>query len=186
VRGYLIRLGQALDFDGEAWWQRIKSERNMKSSGTTDSLPANRYLKKSPTQLIVIGVVALVVLIYLAFQLPRIIGKPSVAITDPAQNPFTASVSPITIQGTTRNADSLFVNGESVPLNPDGTWQKDVLLSNGPNEITVSARKFLGRSTDMTEEVVYEAPAASQPAPTSTNARGNTPSSTSPTASSTR
>jgi cytoskeletal protein RodZ len=36
-RGYLMRLGKVLDFDGEAWWNRLKT--GAKNSGQEDSLP---------------------------------------------------------------------------------------------------------------------------------------------------
>jgi cytoskeletal protein RodZ len=180
VRGYLIRLGEALDFDGEAWWQKVKTESRLKSSGPVDMLPKNRFLRKAPTKLITLGVIALIVVIYFAVQLPKILGKPSLAITNPPASPFTATANLFTLQGTARNADTLSVNGENVPLAPDGSWQKDVLLSNGPNEITVTAQKFLGRSTQVTEEIIYEAPtAANLPAAPNTSRLSPPASSTS-------
>jgi len=159
VRGYLLRLGQALDFDGEAWWQKIKSERQIKNSGVTDSLPINRFIKKAPVGWLLGGAVVLILVIYLAFEFPKIIGRPSLTLVNPSQNPFTTEINPITLQGSTENANGVSVNGETVPLNPDGTWQKDVLLSSGPNQIVITAQKFLGRTTSLTEEIIYNAPA---------------------------
>ena len=158
VRGYLVRLGEVLEFDGEAWWQRIKSERPMRNSGSTDSLPENRFLKKSPTRLIIACGIALIVVIYFAFQFSRIFGRPTVAVTNPTDNPSTAMENPITIQGTAKNTDILSVDGENVIVAPDGTWQKDILLSDGSNEITITAKKFLGGTVNLTEDVIYQAP----------------------------
>jgi transcriptional regulator with XRE-family HTH domain len=172
VRGYLGRLGQVLDFDGEAWWQRIKNERPIKNSGPTDAMPENRFLRKAPTKYLVSGIIVLIVIVFFAIQLPRILGKPALTILSPAQNPYTTSTSPFALQGSTKGADTLTVvvggGSENVPLNPDGSWQKDVLLSIGPNPITVIAKKFLGRSTENTLEIIYEAPAV-----TSTPANSN-------------
>ena len=33
-RGYLIRIGEVLSFDGEAWWGKIKKEEEIKKSGS--------------------------------------------------------------------------------------------------------------------------------------------------------
>jgi hypothetical protein len=68
-------------------------------------------------------------------------------------------VNPITLRGTAKNADTLSVNGDSIPLSPDGTWQKDVLLSNGPNTFAITAKKFLGGATQISEEIFYQAQA---------------------------
>jgi cytoskeletal protein RodZ len=173
VRGYLLRLGQALDFDGETWWQRVKTEGHVKNSGPTDALPSNRFLKKQPTKLIFGSIIVAIIAIYFIVQFPKILGKPTLTLTDPADNPATALVNPITLHGTVKNADTVSVNGDDVPLSPDGTWQKDVLLSSGSNTFDITAKKFLGGTTEINEEIFYQAPPA-QPSTT-------TPSSTAPT-----
>src|SRR5580658_10539475 len=48
VHGYLVRLGKALDFDGEEWWNRVKNEGLVRNSGPADSLPENRFARESP------------------------------------------------------------------------------------------------------------------------------------------
>src|ERR1700690_1518674 len=47
-RGYLMRIGKVLDFDGEVWWERLRADGLIKNSGELDSLPKNRFLKQSP------------------------------------------------------------------------------------------------------------------------------------------
>lgn len=160
VRGYLIKLGEVLDFDGDDWWQRIKSERRIKNSGATDSLPENRFLKNPPTKLIAVCVVLAIIVIYFVVQSSKIFGRPSLTITNPGGNPSTAMENPITVAGTAKNTDMLSIDGENVSVAPDGTWQKDVLLSDGPNEITITAKKFLGGTANVTEEIIYQAPVA--------------------------
>jgi cytoskeletal protein RodZ len=159
VRGYLLRLGLTLDFDGEAWWQSVKAEGRVKNSGPADALPENRFIKKHPTKIITLAAIILIVLIYFAVQFPKIFGKPTLLLTSPSENPATALVNPITLRGTAKNADTLSVNGDSIPLSPDGTWQKDVLLSNGPNTFAITAKKFLGGATQISEEIFYQAQA---------------------------
>ena len=156
VRGYLIKLGEVLEFDGEGWWQRIRTERRIKNSGAADALPENRFLKNPPTKMIIGCVIAAIVIIYFIVQFPKIFGRPSIVIINPAENPSTATENPITIQGDVKNTDILSVDGENVVVASDGTWQKDVLLSDGPNQITVTAKKFLGGTVSVNEEIVYQ------------------------------
>jgi cytoskeletal protein RodZ len=158
VRGYMVRLGKALDFDGEAWWEKIKREGFSKKSGPEDALPKNRFIKQSRDRFIGVGVVILIIIIYLGFQIPVIFSKPSITVTFPSQNPFTTSSSTLTIQGTVSNANSLSLNGDTITINPDGSWQKTVLLQsqNGLNNFKITASKLLGGETDLTEQIFYQ------------------------------
>jgi cytoskeletal protein RodZ len=177
LHGYILRLGKALDFDGDAWWEKIKKEGLVKDSGPTDALPSNRFLKKSPTKFIWIGVVIVLILLYLAFQLPIIFSKPKITITFPDQNPYTTSSSTLTIEGTTSGANSLALNGDVITIAPDGSWQKTVLLQNGPNSFDITANKLLGGGADVTEQIFYQGGTVPT-APTSTSISSSTASST--------
>jgi hypothetical protein len=88
-------------------------------------------------------------------QAPRIIGKPTLDITYPGQSPFTTGSSTFTIEGTVANADSLTLNGDPITIAPDGTWQKTVLLQGGKNDFQITGKKFLGRETNIVEEIFY-------------------------------
>jgi cytoskeletal protein RodZ len=156
-RGYLIRLGKELDFNGEEWWMRLKNEGVIQNSGELDTLPRNRFIKKAPPKYLWAIGVAVIVLIYLAFQLPRILGKPSLSVTFPVQSPYTTTSSTLTISGTVSNADSLYLNNnQQIPIAADGSWSENVLLGAGANPFEITAKKFLGGSTQITEQIIYQ------------------------------
>ena len=163
--GYLVRLGDVLDFDGEEWWLRLKKEGVVRNSGQFDTLPSNRFLKKAPPRYLWAIGIALVILIYLAFQAPRIFGKPSLQISFPSANPYTTSSSTLTLNGMVGNADSLTLNGAVITIAKDGTWEQGVLLQNGLNTFDIIAKKFLGGSTEITEQILYQ---GTDTSPTST------------------
>lgn len=154
-RGYLLRLGKMLDFDGEEWWTILKKEGAIKNSGETDSMPKNRFIKKAPPKILWAVGAVVIVLIYLGFQAPRIFGKPSLVLSFPSSNPFTTSSSILTITGTVQNAETLTLNGDAVTISADGSWQKGVLLQSGLNTFQIAAKKFLGGETDVVEQIVY-------------------------------
>ncbi len=174
--GYLAHLGNALDFDGEAWWIKLKKEGVIKNSGELDTLPRNRFIKQSPPKYLWAIGVAAIVLIYLAFQLPRILGKPSLTVMFPDQNPYTTSSSTFVLEGTVANADSLYLVGDNqeasdsqeIAVASDGSWQEPVLLGNGLNSFKIAAKKFLGGETDVIEQIIN----------TNTNATGSADNST--------
>jgi transcriptional regulator with XRE-family HTH domain len=180
-RGYLISLGKALDFDGSAWWIRLKS--GAKNSGELDMLPRNRFIKTAPPKYLWAIIVGVIILFYLIFQFTRIVGVPSLAVTFPPDSPYTTTDNTLTLAGSSHNADSISLNGDPITINPDGSWQKGVLLQDGLNTFQVTAKKFLGGTTDVTEQIWYEGAtvpgAAATATPTGTSSSPTTPLATS-------
>ena len=183
-RGYLIRLGEVLNFDGETWWMKIKREEGVGRSGPADALPKNRFIRESPMKIIVIWSVTLIALIAIIFSLPHILGKPSITITSPQGSPYTTASTSIIIQGTAKNADSLYVEGDEATIASDGSWQKNVLLQSGMNTFDISAKKLLGGTTNIMEQIFYNAPATPSGVTVSsstTSTPTSTPTTTKPT-----
>jgi transcriptional regulator with XRE-family HTH domain len=182
--GYLLHLGAVLDFDGEEWWTKLKNEGVIKNSGELDTLPRNRFIKQSPPKYLWAIGAGVIVLIYLAFKAPRIFGTPTITVTFPDANPYVTASSTVTLAGTVSGANSLYLVGangeeEQIIVAADGTWTKSVLLGVGPNPFEISAKKFLGGQTNVTEQIFYQPPGGT--APTSTASSTLNSSSTSST-----
>ncbi len=162
-RGYLIRLGKVLDFDGEEWWTRIKRSGAPKNSGPTDALPQNRFMKRGTPKVVwLTGIAATLLIIYLVFEFSRIVGRPTLTVTTPPETPYSTTSNTLMLTGVVRGADTLYLsNGtasssEEIMIAVDGTWAKSVLLQNGPNTFVITAKKFLGSETTLTEEIIYQ------------------------------
>jgi cytoskeletal protein RodZ len=193
--GYMLHLGAVLDFDGEEWWAKLKKEGVIKNSGELDTLPRNRFIKQSPPKYLWWILAGIIVLIYLAFQAPRIFGKPTLVVSVPNTNPYVTASSSITFSGTVTGADSLSLVGADGDLEPiivaaDGSWQKIISLGTGstPFEVSfqISAKKFLGGETSVTEQIVYQPTGSSTTTSTAGSTSSATPSaSTTPTTTST-
>jgi transcriptional regulator with XRE-family HTH domain len=184
VRGYLTHLGEVLGFDGDEWWTRLKKDGAIKNSGELDTLPRNRFIKQTPPKYIWWTLVGVVVLIYLAFQAPRIFGTPTLTVISPDTDPYVTSSSTFTLAGTVAGANSLYLVGangetEQIIIAADGSWQKNVLLGDGPNPFEITAKKFLGRATTVTEQVFYQPQGGVVPTSTATSTASSTPSPTS-------
>ncbi|HTY39999.1 MAG TPA: helix-turn-helix domain-containing protein [Candidatus Paceibacterota bacterium] len=176
LRGYLTTLGRILDFDAGFWWDHFKTNNLMPSSGRTDQLPKNRFAPRRAGPAIAIGCAALAVLLYFLFRFPQIFGQPLLRIEAPAAATSRVAESSITVRGRIESGDEVAVNGESVPVASDGTWQKEFFLQPGLNTIEVVGKKFLGRETRMVRQVIYEPPVpAPLQAATSTPAPAPTP-----------
>lgn len=183
--GYMLHLGDVLGFDGEEWWLKLKTDGVIKNSGELDTLPRNRFIKQAPPKYLWWTLAGVVVLIYLAFQAPRIFGTPTITVTFPDANPYVTGSSTVTLTGSVSGANSLYLVGangeqEQIIVAPDGTWQKSVLLGVGPNPFEISAKKFLGGTANVTEQIFYQPAggAAATSTPTSTPSVTGTPATT--------
>ncbi|MDR3581936.1 MAG: helix-turn-helix domain-containing protein [Candidatus Pacebacteria bacterium] len=194
-RGYLLRLGQELNFDGEEWWRQLKKSGLVKNSGSADTLPRNRFLRQSPPKYLWAIGVAVLLVIYFAFQAPHIFGRPTLTVSFPDSNPYTTASSTLILSGTVTNADALYLNDtQEITVAAGGAWEETVLLGAGPNPFKVTAKKFLGGEASITENILYNpvggaalpTSTVQPPSSTPTGTASSTPTSTSPVSTGTR
>lgn len=162
LHGYLVKLGDVLDFDAEEWWTRIKTEAGLHRSGEEDTLPKNRFVRKISFSPWLVGG-TLVVLVFFVLRFPYIIGTPELVIAFPNEETTKVYESNTRIVGTAQNTDALYVNGERISLRANGAWDKELLLQPGLNTIEIRAKKFLGRETRVLRQFLYEPASTSIP-----------------------
>ncbi len=156
LHGYLTKLGEVLDFDGEKWWHILKSDPELFSSGSFDKLPQNRFAKKTQTKKIWIGLAILIVLFYFGLRLPKIIGQPELTILFPSEEATNFTTEEIILNGSLKNGDKILVNKDEVPIDENGFWQKNITLEPGLNTIEITGKKFLGREIKVLRQIIYE------------------------------
>ncbi|MBM3256947.1 MAG: hypothetical protein FJY98_01290 [Candidatus Liptonbacteria bacterium] len=157
VHGYLHKLGNVLDFDGEAWWNELKSEGAVKTSGSTDALPKNRF-KESPATPYWIGGIALILIVYLVARFAAIFGTPLLLVEYPPREITPSETPEIVVHGSLRYGDKVLVNQEETPVGKDGEWEKRVVLHEGLNTIEIEGRRFLGGTSKVVRQILYTAP----------------------------
>ena len=160
IRGYLKKISEILEFDPEEWWYILRTQNSIPSSGHEDELPKNRFLKKPPTKKIILAVIALIILSYFGFRFSKIFGRPEITITYPqGEGPLVSTSPEITLKGTLKNGDKILIGNEEITLASDSSWEKTVpLTSSTPNNIEITAKKFLGRESKITLQILYEPP----------------------------
>ena len=168
LRGYFKKIGDILEFDGEKAWREFKFLNETSTSGPEDSLPKNRFAKRSSSRKkLIIGGIILVTLILLGIRIPKILGRPQIDIIYPNQDLTIVTSEQILVRGKIKGGDKLLINNEDVIIGDDGIWQKSIFLSPDLNTIEFKAKKFLGQETNLIRKVLYEAPL--EITPTSTN-----------------
>lgn len=169
LRGYLRRLGEILDFEPEEWWAGFKQEAELSRSGGLDRLPRNRFARQSGSRYFWLLGLVLVLLLYLGFRFTQVFGKPVLTVDYPAAETTHTAEQALVLRGKVSGGDELKVNGESVVLGEDGSWQKEILLQSGLNPLEIKAGKFLGGETSVRRQVIYEPVAASTSPETATS-----------------
>lgn len=182
VHGYLTKIGQTLDFDPAEWWEILRRSLAIRRSGSTDSMPKNRFiLKRSYGKLLVLMVIVLIFLGYWFFRSTRIIGRPDLVVNEPAESGTVTVQDFFDLSGEIRYGDKVLINGEATQVAPDGSWQKKVILQPGVNIFEIRGEKMLGRSASLIRRVTYNPPATSTnpiaPTVNSTSSKSNATSS---------
>ena len=159
LRGYFKKIGEVLEFDGEKAWKEFRFSNQISTSGPRDSLPQNRFAKKSGFKKTwILAIIAIVVVVIIALRLPAILGQPQINIIYPDQELTNVTTDEFLIRGEIKGGDKLIINNEDILISDDGSWQKKIFLQPGLNTIEFSAKKFLGRETSLIRRVLYEKP----------------------------
>lgn len=100
-----------------------------------------------------LGVIA--VFTYLGFEVRNILVPPSIELVSPENGSVTDSaVIPVT--GKTMESSEVYVNGELVLIENDGSFTTSVNLQKGLNTITVEAKKRYSQKARATRHIILE------------------------------
>ncbi len=156
VRGYLAKIGDLIGEDGQALWSAYKEEHSLKSSGTYDRLPSNRFASKPSVPLsIAVGVVVLALLSCLAYWGIKAIRAPQISIYGPEDN-FVANASSVVLSGKINADDKLLINNEEIAPEKTGGFEKEFLLEAGVNTFEFRIKRFLGKESKVVRRVIYQ------------------------------
>lgn len=90
---------------------------------------------------------------YLIWQVKGVMTPPKLLVYTPIEGMVTSQLN-IAVQGTTEKETHLTINGQEVRPNEKGQFDSPVDLSNGINEITISATKKHGKTTTITRHII--------------------------------
>ncbi len=119
------------------------------SMTTNTSFSINRiHIQQS---FIILAIILLTLAGYLAFQYRSFFVPPQLNIITPKVN--TLSTNNITISGQTDPYATVYINNETVALNSDGKFSKNLALFPGQSTISIKARNRFGRETEIEKKV---------------------------------
>jgi len=157
MRGYLIKIGNVLNLDGEKLWQEyIRHNQAIKSSGRHDRLPSNRFAFSLFGKKAIYATIALLFFAgYMSFRLADFFQQPKLDLENITET-MTVKTKELKIKGKINPKNNLTLNNEEVYADKDGNFEKDILLQTGFNTLTFKIKKFLGKEFTVTKQVFYE------------------------------
>ncbi len=170
VRGYIKKISQALGLSSEEIWQLYEQELAHKRSGVHDRLPFNRYaIQPVSKKLWIAGAAAILLIGYFSLHIKSFFGVPALEIDSPAAATSISENRTVAVAGHIDQNDKLTINGEEVLSKNDGSFQSEYNLQAGLNTIEFKTKRFLGKERVVVRQVLYQPPAAGQPATTTIN-----------------
>ncbi len=164
LHGYIVKISETLDFDGENVWKEFFKEANVvRKSGANDSLPGKSLAGiKKYKKISLLLIVATIIAIYILFRLYEYFKTPELSIRGIGDN--TVVSEPLfKLNGKIEVKDSLILNGEQIYPSEDGTFEKELTLSPGFNTLKFEIKKFLGKKYTIEKQIFFE-PVVTNPA----------------------
>lgn len=106
-------------------------------------------------KLVGIGLIVLIGLGYIGFEVMRIFSPPQLSVSNPADN-LTVSTVTVPVTGSTEPDITLTVNGKQIYVDEAGDFSEVVSLQAGLNVITVSAVKKRSKPTVITRRILLD------------------------------
>lgn len=113
---------------------------------------SSRYIKIAALALTFLAITA-----YLGWNLRLIVIAPELTITSPIDG-FTTTEPQITITGLSQDKASVEVNGNSVLLSTDGSFEISIPLERGLNIVNIEAKKRYSRTNSQHRRVIVTEP----------------------------
>ncbi|MEK7595870.1 MAG: helix-turn-helix domain-containing protein [Patescibacteria group bacterium] len=157
IKGFLKNYAKLLELNVDevlAFWRREYDESRAGNTKIIRPLEGPRFLV-TPASVVAFSVVSLMVLFfsYLFYQYKSFTGSPSLTIDSPKADTM-VSADEVEVSGRTDKDSSILLNGEKIPVNPDGTFVTRVNLLEGLNTLNFYAVNKLGKETKLTRTVV--------------------------------
>lgn len=104
---------------------------------------------------VIVGLLIAGVLVYLGWEVSKIVAPPTLIITSPTEN-FITEENVITVSGTTESEAIVLINNQQTFVDQQGDFSETIILEPGVNTITISAKKQRSRERVIYRQVLYE------------------------------
>lgn len=157
VRGYLMRIADALGLDGQQVWEAYMKQQELKTSGEGDTLPINRFAFKRIKRKNLVMVLAVVAVVGIAGVWVRTIAiRENIDVKNPAESGVVVYEPAIDLRGKINPGERLTINNEDVAVDRSGYFEKNFALEPGINTVEFKVKRLLGKEQVVTRQIIYQ------------------------------
>ena len=161
ARNYLKTISRALGADETYYLDQFEQERGTCNVVNKHQLPRQRTRATSlfvTSRFIQIGMFILLIgslATYIGMQVKTILTAPELTISSPSDG-FLTSDATILVKGKTDKGASIKINGQTVLLSQDGTFEKEVALERGVNVLEIDGAKRYSHTATEYRRVIFD------------------------------
>ncbi|XOU94110.1 MAG: helix-turn-helix domain-containing protein [Candidatus Kerfeldbacteria bacterium] len=158
LKKYAEYLGVSSDFVLSIYNQhekRVYKEGNKQTFSPKPKELPKEFITPLLIRRIMIGVVILLALTYVGFEVSKIFSPPKLIISSPADF-LTVNDNILQVTGATDSSAILTINGKEILINEDGNFSETISLKEGINDIVISSIKEKSKATSITKHILYE------------------------------
>jgi cytoskeletal protein RodZ len=160
TRGFVQSYADFLELDSAAIAKAYIKERGQQTVQLRrpNRVASVRFALTPRLLTLVGGIIAIVVVAaYLVTQFQALTAPPQLAITNPSGDQVLYG-SLISISGNVSDGANVFVNSSPILVDGSGNFTDEIALENGVNNINVSAKNALGKTTTVTRNILAHVP----------------------------
>jgi len=166
VLGFLNQLAETYSVPTDVLVKQFKKERGIaeqvatpaKARPTRSSRILNSIVVTPKLlSLAVGGLVLLVIVLYIIYELVSLSSAPSLTVSEPQDGQIVQSGS-VAVAGKTDPGATLTINGKIIALDKDGTFKTTVAVAGGSQELDIAAQSKFSKTTTKTIKITSEAP----------------------------
>lgn len=160
ARNYLKTLAHTLGADETYYLDQFEQERGTCDVVSKHQLPRQRTRKATlfvASRFIQICLFVFLIgslATYIGLQVKRIVTPPHLSISSPTDGYLTSDAT-IVVKGKTDKGSSVTINGQTVLLAQDGTFEKEIALERGVNVLQIEGAKRYSHLATMYRRVIF-------------------------------
>ncbi len=166
LHGYIMKIAEVLEIDGEKLWATyFKNNRYLKSSGTGDRLPKNRFaVSRVNRRVLIFAIIIVAIVAY--FVVRSVLGLDiarELRLQGFDENIIVSQDNTYKLKGNINTAFKLTINDTPIYPESNGDFERTLELEPGFNTVTFRVKGSLNKKDELVKQIYCQTEATSTP-----------------------
>ncbi len=161
---FLNAYARFLGLDPTKFLKRYTTELEVRDSIRKRTLEAGKPFRfslpvtPSRIRIVLLVLFAMSAMFYVGLQTVNVMRPPTITLYHPSHMPFETKEGSVMIRGVVRRSSLLTVNGQAVYIDDAGSFERELLLSEGTNVFELAARSSFQKETRTSLTIIFTPP----------------------------